>query len=356
MPLNEPEHSRLHAHEQITEQNPESRSEIRNKYSLTLFNPYEIDSKPSAKAFWLMPLAALITVAALSIAGAIWYRDSKKPDKAAKAKIITRAFTALPGTILKNSIGLELVYIPPDDFIMGSSEEEAKKALIEARKYQNDLEPDKFTNETQPRRISIKEGFWMGKYEVTQAQWGALLTDDPSHFKECGANCPVEQISWENAQVFIEKLNDENDGFEYSLPSEAEWEYAARAQTTTTFAFGDTLDSSQANFDGNFPYDSAKGRYIARTVTVGSYQSNAFGLYDMHGNVWEWTQDIYNPDYRNLPTDGSANLTAGDSNLRVLRGGSWYNSGFYCRSAYRFKLTSVSRSNNAGFRVAARAK
>ncbi|HEY0657591.1 MAG TPA: formylglycine-generating enzyme family protein, partial [Pyrinomonadaceae bacterium] len=118
----------------------------------------------------------------------------------------------------------------------------------------------------------------------------------------------------------------------------------------------DTLNSSQANFDGNFPYDSAKGRYIARTAAVGSYQPNAFGLYDMHGNVWEWTQDVYNSNYQNLPTDGSANLSIGELNLHVLRGGSWYNSGFYCRSAFRFKLTPVSRSNNVSLRVAARAK
>jgi formylglycine-generating enzyme required for sulfatase activity len=196
----------------------------------------------------------------------------------------------------------------------------------------------------------------MGKYEVTQAQWQALMGDNPSNFKDCGANCPVEQVSWDKAQVFVEKLNAEDDGLEYRLPTEAEWEYAARAGTTTAFSFSDTLNSSQANFDGNYPYDSTKGKYIARTVVVGSYQPNAFGLYDMHGNAWEWCQDVYNPTYQNLPTDGSANLSVGELNLHVLRGGSWYNSGFYCRSAYRFKLTPASRSNNISLRIAARAK
>lgn len=321
-----------------------------------LFTPYEIDSKPDAKAFWLMPLAALIVAAILGVSAVIWWISLTNSNKEATPKIINNSEAASPGTIIKNSVGMELVFIPPGDFMMGSSEDEIGKVLIEVKKHQNDAERGKFENEAPQHKISIKDGFWMGKYEVTQAQWQAIMGDNPSNFKECGANCPVEQVSWDDAQVFIEKLNAVGDGLEYRLPTEAEWEYAARAGTTTTFAFGDALNSSQANFDGNFPYDSTKNRYIARTTAVGSYQPNAFGLYDMHGNVWEWTQDVYNSNYQNLPTDSSANLSVGELNLRVLRGGSWYNSGFYCRSAFRFKLTSVSRSNNAGIRVAARAK
>ena len=358
MSLIEPERLQIVAEEKSPEQSSDSPSKNKKQYAQMLFTPYEIDSKPNAKVFRLMPLAALILAAVLGIAGVVWWLDlnSKNPEKNTKTKIINKSDPATAGTVIKNSVGMEFVYIPPGDFIMGSSEDEIKKALIEVSKYQNDTARDRFANETPLRKISIKDGFWMGKYEVTQAQWQALMDGNPSNFKECGANCPVEQVSWDNAQVFVEKLNAEDDGLEYRLPTEAEWEYAARAGTTTAFAFGDSINSNQANFDGNFPYDSTKGKYIARTVVVGSYQPNTFGLYDMHGNVWEWTQDIYNSDYQNLPTDGSANLSIGELNLRVLRGGSWYNSGFYCRSAYRFKLTSISRSNNVGFRVSASAR
>ena len=358
MSLIEPERLQIVTEEKSSELSSDSPSKNKKQYAPMLFTPYEIDSKPNAKVFWLMPLATLILVAVFGVGGVIWWIDSnsKNSDKNTTTKIINNTDTATAGTVIKNSVGMELVYVPPGEFIMGSSEDEIKKALTEVNKYQNDAERSRFENETPPHKISIKDGFWMGKYEVTQAQWQAIMGDNPSNFKECGANCPVEQVSWDNAQVFMEKLNAEDDGLEYRLPTEAEWEYAARAGTTTAFTFSDTLNSSQANFDGNYPYDSTKGRYIARTATVGSYQPNAFGLYDMHGNAWEWTQDIYNPNYQNLPTDGSANLSVGELNLRVLRGGSWYNSGFYCRSAYRFKLTSVSRSNNVSLRVAARAK
>ncbi|MDQ3133043.1 MAG: formylglycine-generating enzyme family protein [Acidobacteriota bacterium] len=358
MSLIEPERLPNITKEKIPEQSFDLPSESKKQYAQMLFTPYEIDSKPDAKVFRLVPLAILIVIMALGIGGVILWFDlnSKKPNETTKARIINKSDPATAGKVIKNSVGMELIYIPPGDFIMGSSEDEINKALIEVSKYQKDAGSNRFENETPPRKISIKDGFWMGKYEVTQAQWQAVMNENPSHFKECGANCPVEQVTWDDAQVFVEKLNAENDGLEYRLPTEAEWEYAARAGTTTVFSFGDTLNSSQANFDGNFPYDSTKGKYIARTIVVGSYQPNAFGLYDMHGNAWEWTQDIYNPNYQNLLTDGSANSIVGESNLRVLRGGSWYNSGFYCRSAYRFKLTPNSRSNNVSLRIAALAK
>ena len=182
------------------------------------------------------------------------------------------------------------------------------------------------------------------------------MVDNPSEFADCGSNCPVERVSWDDIQVFLKRLNAKDDGYEYSLPSEAQWEYAARAGTTTAFAFGDSLSSSQANFNGESPYASTKGTNIGKTVSVGRYQPNAWGLYDMHGNVWEWVQDIYNFGYSGLPTDGSANVSVGNSNFRLLRGGSWNSSGSLTRSAQRFRYISDVRNNGAGFRVLARLK
>jgi formylglycine-generating enzyme required for sulfatase activity len=243
---------------------------------------------------------------------------------------------AAPGAVRTNSIGMELVYIPAGEFMMGSNAYDSEKPI---------------------RRVTIAEGFWMGKYEVTQGQWRSVMGNNPSHFSNCGADCPVEQVSWNDTKEFISRLNARNDGFVYSLPTEAQWEYAARAGTTTAFAFGDSLSSTQANFDGNYPYGNApKGPYLERTTKVGSYKPNAWGLYDMHGNVWEWVEDIYKSDgYGGLPTDGSANVTRGDSSFRVLRGGSWFNLGDDARSAYRGGSSPTGRDlNDLGFRVVAR--
>ena len=243
------------------------------------------------------------------------------------------------GTIRKNAIGMELVYIPAGDFMMGSPASET----------------DRSADEGPQRKITIREGFWMGKFEVTQAQYEAVTETNPSNFKNC-PQCPVEQVSWDDAKAFIQKMNAKNDGFVYSLPSEAEWEYAARAGTTTTFAFGNSLSSSQANFNGNYPYGgAAKGQYLEKTVAVGSYQPNAFGLYDMHGNVWEWVEDIYNKEgYANLPTSGAANVSVGDSSYRVLRGGSWNINALNLRSGDRYWGAPSNRFGIIGFRVAAR--
>jgi TonB family protein len=239
-----------------------------------------------------------------------------------------------PGAVRTNSIGMELVYIPPGEFMMGSNSSDDEKPI---------------------RRVVFAEGFWMGKYEVTQGQWRSVMGNNPSHFSNCGADCPVEQVSWNDAKEFISRLNARNDGFIYSLPTEAQWEYAARAGTTTAFAFGDSLSSTQANFNGNYPYgNSPKGPYLQTTTKVGSYNPNAWGLYDMHGNVWEWVEDIWASSYQGLPTDGSANVTRGDSSRRVLRGGSWIDLGNLTRSAFRFRLAPAVRDTYSfGFRIVA---
>jgi len=245
------------------------------------------------------------------------------------------------GTTRTNPLGMQFSWIPPGSFMMGSPASEAGR-----------------DSDGLQRLVTIARGFWMGRYEVTQWQYEVVMGTNPSGFKNCGKDCPVEQVSWNDAKEFIRRLNDRNDGFVYSLPSEAEWEYAARAATTTAFAFGDSLSSTQANFDGNYPYGNApKGPYLERTTKVGSYDANAWGLYDMHGNVWEWVEDIYNKDgYTGLPTDGSANTTRGDNSSRVLRGGSWVYDGGSTRSAFRNRGDPTDRYGSYGFRVVARAR
>ena len=246
-----------------------------------------------------------------------------------------RRTTTRPGALVRNRLGMELVYIPAGSFLMGSPSSEVAR------------EPDEG-----PRHlVTIGEGFYMGRYEVTQAQWRALMGRDPSYFKRCG-RCPVEGVSWHDARAFIRKLNARSGRFTYRLPTEAEWEYACRAGTTTPFAFGSSLSSGQANFNG-FPYGgAAEGVNRRRTTPVGSFRPNAWGLYDMHGNVWEWCEDWHNYSYDGAPADGSAWLGGGLRRFRVLRGGSLKDRGYYLRSAERGGAAPDSRGYY-GFRVVA---
>jgi formylglycine-generating enzyme required for sulfatase activity/uncharacterized caspase-like protein len=245
--------------------------------------------------------------------------------------------TARPGgrpQQMQSRAGIEFVWIPAGSFMMGGN---------------------KYADEKPAHRVTISEGFYMGKYEVTQARWQAVMGSNPANFKD--DNLPVDSVSWDEAVSFIAKLNAQNDGYTYRLPSEAEWEYAARAGTTTAFAFGDSLSSAQANFDGNYPYGgAAKGVYREKTMPVGSFQPNAFGLFDMHGNVWEWCQDWYHGSYAGAPTDGSAWLNGGEQEYRVVRGGSWVNNAYNCRSAYRLRNAPDNCLNLFGFRVVAVAR
>jgi formylglycine-generating enzyme required for sulfatase activity len=201
---------------------------------------------------------------------------------------------------------------------------------------------NKYSNEQPQHAVSI-QSFALGKYEVTQEQWYSLMGNNPSIFK--GRTLPVENISWDEAQEFIKKLNIKT-GRKYRLPSEAEWEYAARAGSKTEYSFGD--DPSQltrfAWFSGG---DSGK-----TTHPVGEKIANNFGLYDMHGNVWEWIQDCWNNNYLGAPTDGSA-WSTGDCSQRVERGGSWW---FLdpqgLRSAWRHRDLTGYRDSSHGFRLA----
>ncbi len=200
----------------------------------------------------------------------------------------------------------------------------------------------------------------MGKYPVTQAQWRAVaslpainyeLDPDPSQFK--GDHRPVEQVTWYEAVEFCDRLS-QHTGRSYRLPSEAEWEYACRAGTTTPFYFGETIIPDLANYNGNYSYGPGpKGEYRAQTTPVGHFGVNPWGLADMHGNVLEWCQDWWHDSYEGAPSDGSAWLSHGEEEeeRRVLRGGSWYFNPEYCRSADRNRNTPESGNYNVGFRV-----
>ncbi|MFO5475371.1 MAG: SAV_2336 N-terminal domain-related protein [Dolichospermum sp.] len=242
---------------------------------------------------------------------------------------------------LGNGIQLEMVAIPGGSFMMGSPKNERGWRETESPQHQVTVQP-----------------FLLGKYPVTQAQWQAVasltqvnqeLKPNPSRFE--GANRPVERVSWHDAVEFCNRLSNHTQR-PYRLPSEAEWEYACRAGTTTPFHFGETITTDLANYNGNYTYgDGVKGIRKRETTVVGSFKiANEFGLYDMHGNVWEWCQDDWHENYIDAPKDGSV-WTSRSGNNKVMRGGSWSNYPGYCRSAYRIYSGLDNDSILVGFRV-----
>jgi eukaryotic-like serine/threonine-protein kinase len=234
---------------------------------------------------------------------------------------------------LANGVTLEMVQIPGGRFLMGSPAGEQERR----------------SNEGPQHEVTVPE-FFMGKYEVTQAQYQAIMGSNPSLFK--GEKLPVEQVSWNDAVEFCKSLSLKTRRT-YRLPSEAQWEYACRAGTTTPFYFGETITTDLVNYNGNYTYASTpKGKYRQQATDVGSLPPNAFGLYDMHGNVWEWCQDRWHDNYQGAPTDGSAWLTGSSINVpKLRRGGSWVNEPGNCRSAERDVTTPDNEDYISGFRV-----
>jgi formylglycine-generating enzyme required for sulfatase activity len=229
--------------------------------------------------------------------------------------VAARATSRQPGTTFKDCPDCpEMVVIPAGSFEMGGTA------------------PD----ELPVHRVTLRS-FSMGKTEVTQGQWRALMGSNPSSFSNCGDNCPVEKVSWEDAEQFVSTLSAKT-GKTYRLPSEAEWEYACRAGGRHEYCGSDSADSV--------------GWYSGKaTNPVAGKQANAWGLHDMSGNVWEWTEDCWNRNYNNAPTDGIA-WTSGDCSLRVVRGGSWFLNPQFLRSAFRGRNSTAGRGNGSGFRVA----
>jgi formylglycine-generating enzyme required for sulfatase activity len=279
-----------------------------------------------------------------------------------------------------------MALIPAGAFLMGSTEHEPHRSKTEGTQHEVTL-----------------AAFWMAKTPITQAQWRDVaswprveraLVSDPSRFK--GDNRPVEQVSWHDAMEFCHRLS-QRTGKNYTLPSEAQWEYACRAGTTTPFHFGPTISTEEANYDGNYIYgQGSKGIYRQQTTAVASFPANDWGLHDMHGNVWEWCFDEWHDSYEGAPTDGSAwmeddslgespgaccaagrgsafpssaarltaaaaaRATATTSSVsasvasdasRLLRGGSWLDLPAFCRSAFRIPNLPDIRNGFSGFRV-----
>jgi formylglycine-generating enzyme required for sulfatase activity/tetratricopeptide (TPR) repeat protein len=235
-----------------------------------------------------------------------------------------------PGKVIANSIGMKFAWCPPGSFLMGSP-----------------LDEEGRSGEETQHQVVLTQGFWMGVTPVTQAQWRAVMENNPSHFP--GEDAPVETVSWEECQEFCRKLSRKN-GEHYRLPTEAEWEYACRAGTTFPFSFGKVISTEVVNFDPCRPTQGRQGLPRRRTAPVGSFPANAWGLFDMHGNVFEWCQDWYLTGYY---TRSEAKDPRGPSNgvAHVLRGGCWDSLTRCCRAAYRHGLAPSYRGEDVGFRV-----
>ena len=253
------------------------------------------------------------------------------PKPAPQPNAVQPAVGLYPGKTFKDCADCpEMVIVPAGRFKMGSN--------------------DGASDEKPVHEVTIGRAFAVGKYEVTQAQWRAVMGSDPSKFK--GDNLPVEQVSWDDAQDFLRKLSAKT-GKQYRLLSEAEWEYAARAGTTTKYAWGNGASHDHANYGKD---ECCGGLASGRdrwedTSPAGSFQGNAFGLHDMHGNVWEWVEDCWNKTYDDGPHTEAARTT-GNCTRRVLRGGSWINMPWYLRAADRLWSGATGRSDVVGFRIA----
>jgi formylglycine-generating enzyme required for sulfatase activity len=262
------------------------------------------------------------------------------------------------GEVIENSIGMKLAYIPPGEFMMGSPKserQEVKKAIGNLDWAEQEVE----------HKVKISKGFYLGVHTVTQEEYEKLMGQNPSHFSTAGKGknavagldtkrFPVERVTWEEAKEFCKKLS-AKEGKTYRLPTEAEWEYACRAGTTTPFHFGATISTDQANFYGEvmsvFTDDKKKSEFRDRTTEVGKFPANAWGLRDMHGNVSQWCEDWHDVGYYGKsPETDPLNTTKGAS--RVARGGYWRLGAPFCRSAYRRNIVPEHRHNDLGFRVA----
>jgi formylglycine-generating enzyme required for sulfatase activity len=264
-----------------------------------------------------------------------------------------------------NSLGMKFTLIPAGEFLMGSPRSEIEGLILGFYSFLKDV----LEAEQPQHRVRITKPYYLGMYEVTQAEYERVMGTNPSAFSQSGPNSawltgldtrrfPVEQASWEDAMEFCRELSalsaEQSAGRVYRLPTEAEWEFACRAGTTTPFHFGSQLNGCEANCNGDYPYGTTtKGAYLKRPTTVGSYGPNGFGLYDMHGNVWEWCSDWYDTGYyANSPIDDPTGPASGLN--RVIRGGCWCGMAEHCRSARRDGDPPSIRDEILGCRVAFR--
>ncbi len=334
-----------------------------------------------------------------SVADNLKLDPSPTPPKSSSAEEPRPEFT--------NNIGMSFKLIPAGEFMMGSSDADvqtylkadadvkakyATKPVFKAKYATKPVFKAEYAKDEQPQhRVKITQPFFMATHEVTQAQYEQIMGTNPSWFSVSGrgksdvsgqttSRFPVEYVSWFDAVEFCIKLSEKEsrmpcyrltsiersngsvksasvailNGDGYRLPTEAEWEYACRAKSTTPFHFGTRLNGEEANVNGNYPFGTTtKGPYKVRTTTVGSYSANAFGLYDMHGNVWEWCQDGYDENYYAQRVERDPQGPTTSSETRVVRGGSWVNFAWECRSDGRGRLTPGGSAGHFGFRVVA---
>ena len=239
----------------------------------------------------------------------------------------SEAVTATPVSFAgTNTLGMNFVLIPAGTFTMGSPSSESGRSSREGPQHQ----------------VTISQPFYMQTTEVTQGQWQAVMGSNPSYFSSCGTDCPVEKVSWDDIQTFLTTINQRGEGT-YRLPTEAEWEYAARAGTTTAYSFGESSSSL-----GSYGWYSSNAS--STTHTVASKLPNPWGLYDMHGNVWEWVSDWYSSSY-DTSTAATDPQGPGSGSFRVFRGGSWGGSASYLRSAFRNGYSPGYRAYGIGFRL-----
>ena len=319
--------------------------------------------------------------------------QAAKPAPVSATRIQLPA-SAQPGTLVLAAAGIELVWIPPGEYVIGSSEEDLARVIraysekgfngIPTYPHEGGVKDELYFGRTRSLTVRLKEGFWIAMTETTQGQWKAVMHNNPSLYQGAknrignDATMPVEQVSWNDAQEFIKKLNQRNDGLLYRLPTEAEWEYAARAGTTGDYA--GPLDEMgwYASNSGRTEADSIEEwkKYedwaaLAPPDTMrtwrqflepkghqphpaGAKKPNAWGVYDMHGNLWEWCEDKNGSYHGDEQKDGSAYLIGAEPNTwRMLRGGAFHNLGWSVRSARRIWDLAQNKSDTVGFRVAA---
>jgi formylglycine-generating enzyme required for sulfatase activity len=280
----------------------------------------------------VITIIIVLLVAAAIVAAVEKAKTEESAATVQQKKAAVAANLPLEKTIeLGNEVNIAVIYIPAGEFDMGSPMDEPKRDSDEAQHH-----------------IKLTKAFYIGKFEVTQLQYRVIMSENPSKFG--GDKLPVDNVNWYEACRFLKKLSDKT-GLKFRLPTEAEWEYACRAGTKTTFNTGTTLDSDVANYDATEPYaDGIIGKYLKRTTEVGSYPPNAFGLYDMHGNVWEWCSDIYDEDYYKVTPLVDPKGPA-EGKPKVMRGGAWNEYAYKCRSADRNHRWPKTNETIIGFRV-----
>jgi uncharacterized protein (TIGR02996 family) len=275
-----------------------------------------------------------------------------RPEREERVQALLASGVRPCGPEVVNSLGVRLALVPAGKFLMGSPPEESGRD----------------DDEGPVHEVEITRPFYLGVFPITQEQFERVTGGNPSAFARRGRSArsvgrlstrtfPVECVSWREASDFCRELSswpeEARAGRRYRLPTEAEWEYACRAAGTSSapFHLGRSLCSTQANFDGGFPYEAQRGPYLRRTSAAGSYPPNALGLFDLHGNIWEWCSDWYEADYytRSPPADPTG---PAQGEQRVLRGGAWFFRGVMCRSARRYQCGPREAGDIFGFRVA----